>query len=65
VADDVEKYAGAVAVASAGGDRDDTEAIAVAADPAVRGVERHDEGALSVREIGKRWSRPGRRILGG
>jgi hypothetical protein len=43
LADDAEEYAGAVAVASAGGDRDDTEAVAVAADRTVRGVKRHDE----------------------
>jgi hypothetical protein len=65
VTDDAEEDAGTIAVTPAGGDRDDTEAVAVAADRTIRHVKRHDEWTLSGREIGKRWSRPGRRILGG
>jgi hypothetical protein len=43
VADDAEQDAGAVAVAVAGGDRDDGEAVAVVADRTVRDAGRHDE----------------------
>jgi hypothetical protein len=42
LAGDAEEHTGTVAVASTGRDRDDTEAVAMAADRTVRGVKRHD-----------------------
>jgi hypothetical protein len=65
MADDAEEDAGAVAVAVAGGDGDDGEAVAVVADRTVQDADRHDEWSPFGSVVWKRWSRPGRRKLGG